>query len=107
MLSFLAAAVLVFLGLGWYFNWYQVRAVPTGQGHESYTIDIDKAKIGKDVHKFEKSIEDKRQQHDAAATPSKERTDNASSHMEGIPTNVLTKTAEELLTTSSTPAAKP
>jgi hypothetical protein len=95
VLAFLAALVLVFLGLGWYFNWYQVKAVPTGQGHQSYTIDIDKAKIGKDVKTFEQSIEKKRQEQNAGAASS--RNDSASAPSDGIPTNVLTKTAEELI----------
>ena len=57
MLAFVAAAVLVFLGLGWYLDWYSFKNLPTGTaGHQSFTIDINKAKITSDVEKGEEKI---------------------------------------------------
>jgi len=73
LLAFAAAAVLVFLGLGWYFDWYKVKAVPTNDGHQSFSIDIDKSKIGKDVQTFEKSIEKKKQQYESEAAPKNDK----------------------------------
>jgi hypothetical protein len=49
LLAFLAAAVLTFLGLGWYLGWYTFHTVPAGAGHHGYTIDIDAKKTENDV----------------------------------------------------------
>jgi hypothetical protein len=51
LLAFLAAAVLVVAGLGWYLDWYKIESVPTLSGHEEVNIDIDGKKISSDVHK--------------------------------------------------------
>lgn len=52
LLAFLAAAVLAFLGLGWYLDWYKVQAVPNGaSGHQSFNIEVNNNKITKDVKK--------------------------------------------------------
>jgi hypothetical protein len=59
LLAFLAAAVLAFLGLGWYLGWYTFRSVPTEAGHRGYTIDINSQKIEKDVQKGVRSGEEK------------------------------------------------
>jgi hypothetical protein len=49
LLAFLAAAVLVFLTMGWYLGWYTFRTLPTSPGHHGYTIDIDTKKTEHDV----------------------------------------------------------
>lgn len=60
MLAFLAAAVLVFLGLGWYLDWYSFKNLPTGTpGHQSFNIDINKDKITRDVEKGVQKGEEK------------------------------------------------
>jgi hypothetical protein len=54
LLAFLAAAILTFAAVGWYLNWYQVRAVPAPSGKHSFTLDVDAKKIGADWQKTEK-----------------------------------------------------
>jgi hypothetical protein len=58
LLAFLAAAVLTFLGVGWWLNWYQVRTAPGPSGHQAINIDLDGRKIGEDVQKGEKELMD-------------------------------------------------
>jgi hypothetical protein len=50
-LAFLAAAVLVIAGLGWYLDWYKVGTVPAAGGHREVTIDINGKKVSADVKK--------------------------------------------------------
>ncbi len=56
LLAFLATAVLVFLGLGWYLNWYSFRSVPADPGHRSYTIELNSDKISRDISKGEDKL---------------------------------------------------
>jgi hypothetical protein len=58
LLAFLAAAVLVFVGVGWYLNWFHVLSSPADSGHKAYRIDFDADKIGADVHKGEQKVVD-------------------------------------------------
>jgi hypothetical protein len=51
LLAFLAAAVLTFLGVGWYLDWYHVKSSPASAGHHRVDIDINGEKIVDDVHK--------------------------------------------------------
>jgi hypothetical protein len=51
LLAFVAAALLAFAGLGWYFDWYKVQTVSTTQGHQGFTIDINRDKISQDIGK--------------------------------------------------------
>lgn len=51
LLAFLAAAVIAFLGLGWYLGWYSVHPTMIKPGQQSYTIDIDSKKIKEDVQR--------------------------------------------------------
>ena len=70
MLAFLAAAVLVFLGLGWYLDWYSFKNLPTGTpGHQSFNIDINKAKITSDVEKGEEKVHEAMDKKKAEAVP--------------------------------------
>jgi hypothetical protein len=57
-LAFLAAAVIVLAGVGWYLDWYKFKVTPAGDGHLSVTIDADTAKARDDVAKEAKKIED-------------------------------------------------
>jgi hypothetical protein len=50
LLALFGLAVILFLGLGWYLNWYSFRAVaPAEPGRKTYTIDINTKKISEDV----------------------------------------------------------
>jgi hypothetical protein len=58
MLALFAAALLTVVGLGWYLGWYKVSSQPASvPGQHSVQIDIDTKKIGEDVQKGEKKIE--------------------------------------------------
>jgi hypothetical protein len=50
LLALVGAALVAFLGLGWYLDWYHVTPKPaTATGHRSIEIDINSKKIGQDV----------------------------------------------------------
>ena len=57
-LAFLAAAVIVLAGVGWYLDWYKFKVAPAGDGHLNVTIDADTAKAREDVAKEAKKIEE-------------------------------------------------
>jgi len=58
LLAFAAAAVVAFLAVGYFLNWYQVRAIPGPAGHEDVHFDVDGKKIGADVKKGEEELMD-------------------------------------------------
>ncbi len=53
LLALVGLLVVLFLGLGWYLDWYRVRPVTsiTDPGHKTYTIDINAQKVEDDVQK--------------------------------------------------------
>jgi hypothetical protein len=51
LLAFLAAAVLVFLGVGWYLDWFHVLGAPAPSGHKTFSVDVNADKIESDVQK--------------------------------------------------------
>jgi hypothetical protein len=52
LLSLLGLALVTFLGLGWYLDWYQITPKPaTAAGHRGIEIDLNTKKIGEDVHR--------------------------------------------------------
>jgi hypothetical protein len=63
LLALLGFALVTFLVVGWYLDWYHVtpRAGAT-PGHRSVEIDINSKKIGEDVHRGvqagEKKVQD-------------------------------------------------
>ena len=59
LLAFLAAAALVFLGVGWYLDWYKVKSVPSAPGRQSFNIDVDKEKLTRDVQQGVRKTEEK------------------------------------------------
>jgi ribosomal protein S16 len=61
-LAFMAALVVVFLGLGWYLGWYNVLLQPSGPGHSRLEVDINKDKIGQDVQQGVKKGSEKVQE---------------------------------------------
>ncbi|HEY1375923.1 MAG TPA: hypothetical protein VGF55_03980 [Gemmataceae bacterium] len=60
LLALLGAALVTFLAIGWYLDWYHItpRAGAT-PGHRSVEIDINSKKIGEDVHKGVEAVEQK------------------------------------------------
>ena len=57
-LAFLGAAVLTFLGVGWYLGWYKINREPSTTGHSRLQVDIDQDKIGKDVKLGAEKVKD-------------------------------------------------
>ena len=57
LLALLSALVLLFAGVGWYRGWYRIQNGPAPAGHHAVNIDIDKDKIGKDLHEGEEEIQ--------------------------------------------------
>jgi len=57
-LAFVGAAVVVFLGLGWYLGWYNITPEKAGPGQTRIQVDINKDKIGSDVKKGAEKVED-------------------------------------------------
>ena len=61
LLAFFAAALITFLGVGWYLDWYKIKKDPAPPGHHNVHIDINGAKIVDDVHKGVQKGEEKLQ----------------------------------------------
>ena len=61
LLAMLAFAALVFIGLGWYLDWYQVKTQAGPAGHHTVNIDVNSPKIMTDVHKGVQKGEEKLQ----------------------------------------------
>ncbi len=57
LLALVAAVVLLVAGIGWYRGWYRVQNSPASPGHHAVNIDIDKDKIGKDLHEGEEELQ--------------------------------------------------
>jgi hypothetical protein len=49
LLSLLGFALVVFLAVGWYLDWYSFSSKPSDNGHLSFEVDVNKKKIGDDV----------------------------------------------------------
>jgi hypothetical protein len=61
LLAFLAAALIAFVGLGWYLGWYSFQRVPTTAGHQGFNVDINATKIRHDIAKGVQEGEEKLQ----------------------------------------------
>ena len=57
-LAFVGAAVVVFLGLGWYLGWYRVTPKQSAPGQSSLQVDINRDKISQDVQKGTDNVSD-------------------------------------------------
>ena len=57
LLALLSALVLLFAGVGWYRGWYRIQNSAAPAGHHAVNIDIDKDKIGKDLHEGEEELQ--------------------------------------------------
>jgi hypothetical protein len=52
LLALLGLALVAFLGVGYYLDWYNIAAHPSGAaGHQRIEIDINTKKVGEDVHR--------------------------------------------------------
>jgi hypothetical protein len=58
LLALFAAALLVFVVTGWYLGWYSVQSTPAEEGHNAVHIDIDRHKIGDDLHKGSEKLQE-------------------------------------------------
>lgn len=58
LLALAAMALLVFLGLGWYLNWYKIATTPSADGHRQINIDLNTQKIKEDVNKGKEKVRD-------------------------------------------------
>jgi len=58
LLAFLAAAALVFVGVGWYLDWFRVHPAPAVAGHHAYSIDLNADKIQADVEQGGEKVVD-------------------------------------------------
>jgi hypothetical protein len=69
LLAFLAAAVIMFGGVGWYLDWFQIFNGPAAAGHHVFSVDLDAAKMQADVRKGEATVADaiEKARKDAAA----------------------------------------
>lgn len=60
LLALFALGLIVFAGLGWYNNWYQVATEPKASGHQSVNIDINTNKIIDDVQRGIQKVKESR-----------------------------------------------
>jgi hypothetical protein len=59
LLALLGFALVTFLIVGWYLDWYHVTPrQTTAPGHQGLEIDVNRKKIGDDVNKGIKAGED-------------------------------------------------
>jgi hypothetical protein len=51
LFALVGAALIGFVGAGWYLGWYavEVQATPSATGHRQVNIDIDSAKMSTDL----------------------------------------------------------
>jgi hypothetical protein len=56
LLAFLAAIVLIFVGLGAWRGWYGVTRQPADQGKAAFRLEIDTDRIGQDASQAVKSL---------------------------------------------------
>jgi hypothetical protein len=70
LLAFVAAAVLMFAGVGWYLDWFHILSGPTASDHYSVNLDLDAKKIKGDLQKGEAKVADaiEKARKDAAAS---------------------------------------
>lgn len=51
LLALVGLALVLFLGIGYYQNWYSFAAKPAADGHQRYEIDVNAQKIGQDTQR--------------------------------------------------------
>ena len=58
LLALGGAALLIFLGLGWYLDWYRLKSTPGEDGHRNINIDLNTNKITEDLNKAREKARD-------------------------------------------------
>lgn len=58
ILAFIGAAVVVFLGAGWYLGWYQVTSQSAGPGRSRLQVDINRDKISEDIKRGAEGVQE-------------------------------------------------
>lgn len=81
LLALLALAVIVFAGLGWWLDWYQIRSQTGITGNQSVNIDINGSKISSDVRKGIQKLEEKKQRFENTA---QDAAQDASRHVDDL-----------------------
>ena len=56
LLALIGAAVVAFVGLGWYLGWYTFALEPSANGKQRIQLDVDTDKLTDDVGKFGKTL---------------------------------------------------
>jgi hypothetical protein len=59
LLALFATVTLTVIGVGWYLDWFRFQSAPGPSGHQSVTVDINTAKIARDLHEAEQKIQQK------------------------------------------------
>jgi hypothetical protein len=57
LFALLGAALVTFVAVGWYLDWYKVKTEPDASGHREVNIDINGPKIKEDLHKGRERLE--------------------------------------------------
>jgi hypothetical protein len=58
LLALLAAALLAFVGVGWYLGWYKIERTTAPAGKTAYNVEVDTSKISTDVHRGGEKIQE-------------------------------------------------
>ena len=58
LLALFAAAVLTFIGVGWYLGWYHIQASAAADGHQAYNVDLNARKIREDLHRGTEKLQE-------------------------------------------------
>ena len=58
ILALVGLAVVLFVGLGWYLEWYKIGSTPAPDGHRTFNVDINAQKIIDDEKKAQKKVTD-------------------------------------------------
>lgn len=83
LLALGAAALIIFLGLGWYLDWYRLKAAPGEDGHRNINIDLNTNKISEDLGKAREKARDwlaTKEQTPTAAIPNQTTPGNPTSY---------------------------
>lgn len=57
LLALVGAAVVTVGGVGWYLDWFKVHKAAEGDGKKSYSVEVNTAKIGTDLHKGSSKVQ--------------------------------------------------
>ena len=56
ILALIGLIVVVFVGAGWYFKWYQFVVTPSLDGKQHIQVEVDTKRIGEDAKKFGETV---------------------------------------------------